>query len=191
MKLAIAVILSSIFLCQFTAARFAPYYSYEDLMKMSDLVVIMEHESTQVSKEIDPESGNGRVTTAKVLFAFKGKVTAEKIRIYHIYYPMLPSAPNPIVFLPSDASGIRMRRSSPDSHATFFIVPSRQYIAFLKRQSDGTYIPATPQFDSNLSFLTIGGSTNVLWSLSMEDTSIKPSNHKQPKTLTFDEVPTK
>ena len=169
------IIVTAIGLCQSTMARFSPSYTYEELVKISDVVVIMEHESTEETTATDKLGGLGRVTIAKVLIAFKGKAS-EKVTIHHFFYHPVPSAPNCVIFPPALTPELQMQISTPNTKGTVFIRPARQYIAFLKIQADGSYIPATPPYDSNLSFLPIGNDLSFLYKY-----PIPPNDHLHEK----------
>ena len=132
-------------------ARFAPNYSFEELMQRSDLVVIIEHESTRETEEHDEaQGGAGRLTTAKVLATLKGECTDAKISIRHIYYHPTPNSPNSVEF-PASRAPIQLKKGS----MTISVNSPWRYIAFLKRDSDGTYVPSVDAFDSALCFLNL------------------------------------
>jgi hypothetical protein len=134
----------------FAHARFAPSYTFEEHMQRSDLVVIMEHESTRETEERDEAGGgSGRMTTAKVLTVLKGECKDSRISIRHIHYRPTPAAPNAVVF-PASAS-ITVKKGS----MTLFVHSPWRYIAFLKRDRDGTYVPSVDAFDSALCFLNL------------------------------------
>jgi len=129
-------------------------------MEMSDLVVLMEHESTTGSEATDAQGGLGQITTAKVLALLKGTAEMESLKIQHFSYPSTPNGPNHVVFPPAEVGTCAIVTGT---RRTLFVAPTRQYLAFLKRQEDGSYVPATPQYDSALSFLPVGGQLNALW----------------------------
>ena len=132
-------------------ARFAPQYTFEELMQRSDLVVIIEHESTRETEERDEAGGGlGRLTTAKVLTTLKGECKDAKISIRHIYYHPTPNSPNSVEF-PATRGPIQLKKGS----MTLYVNPPWRYIAFLKRDRDGTYIPSVDAFDSALCFLNL------------------------------------
>ena len=163
MKQASIALIVAICLCQAALARVAPTFTYADLLKISDLVVLIEHESTKESEASDSFYGAGRITTAKVLAQLKGEFNGEKITIHHFHYANTPNAPNHVIFPPEAASPCILEIATPTLGKTIPINPTRQYLAFLKKQEDGSYIPATPQYDSNLSFVPLGGDINELW----------------------------
>ncbi len=168
MKQATIALITTICLCQAALARFAPSFTYAELLKISDLVVLIEHESTKEFDAKDSLDGAGRITTAKVLSPLKGEINTGKITIHHFFYPFSPNAPNHVTFPRADASTCSIQKATSFGGGTLFVRPTRQYLAFLKRQEDGSYIPATPQYDSNLSFVPLGGSLNRLWMSSNE-----------------------
>ena len=132
-------------------SRFAPGYSFEDLMQRSDLVVIIEHESTRETEERDEaRGGTGRLTTAKVLTTLKGECKDSRISIRHLHYAKSPSSANAVEF-PGSAGPIMVKKGT----MTYFVHPPWRYIAFLKRDRDGTYVPSVEAFDSALCFLSL------------------------------------
>lgn len=120
-------------------------------MQRSDLVVIIEHESTRETNERDEEGGGtGRLTTAKVLTILKGDYKDSRISIRHLYYAPTPNAPNSVE-LPGSTGPIQVKKGS----MTLFVNSPWRYIAFLKRDRDGTYVPSVDAFDSALCFLNL------------------------------------
>jgi hypothetical protein len=150
-------------LCQAALARVFPSFTYTELMNISDLVVLIEHESTKEFEARDSLGGSGRITTAKILTQLKGEFNDEKITIHHFFYPNTPNVPNHVTFPPAITSTSILQMTTPAFRGSLFINPTRQYLAFLKKQKDGSYIPVTPQYDSNLSFVPLGGDLNRLW----------------------------
>ncbi len=159
MKLASIALIAAISICQTAFARFSVSFTFDELLMMSDLVVLMEHEATKASGVTDSQGGIGRITTAKILTKLKGEAKSDRITIHHFFYEDGPNVPNHVTFLREDAGTCSFRTAG----RTLFINPARQYLAFLKKQDDGSYIPVTPQYDSNLSFVPLGGSLNRLW----------------------------
>lgn len=184
MKPLILLLLAIMSFCSMASARITPYFSYEDLMEKSDLVVVMEHISTAPTANTDEQGGRGQLTTAKVLLVLKGKIDSKDLSIEHFYYPILPSSPNPIVF-PSPQASRSMMQSA---RSAIFIEPTRQYLAFMKLQKNGTYTSVTPHFDSSLSFLPVGGNLNDLWTV-MVQLEEGDATEKPPRVRKFVEVP--
>jgi hypothetical protein len=176
-----------VFLSQVAIARFAPRYTYDELLKISDLVVVIEHESTKESEVEDSLGGKGRITSAVVLTQFKGDVKEKKISIHHFAYPDSPNAPNHVTFPSNAAPPIYFEINTPSVRCTLPIDPTRHYLAFLKKQEDGSYIPVTPQYDSNLSFFPLGGRLNSLW-LIPENSGISKQGEQSLEGRTFLEV---
>ncbi|WP_035602619.1 hypothetical protein [Haloferula sp. BvORR071] len=140
-------------------ARFAPSYTFEELMQRSDLVVIIEHESTRQTDERDEERyGSGRLTTAKILTTLKGESKETKISIRHIYYPRNPNSPNSVEF-PDTKEQVPLSRGTKTTYAN----PPWRYLAFLKKGPDGTYVPSVDAYDSALCFLSLVDSGIVAW----------------------------
>jgi hypothetical protein len=187
MKHTLIALIAIIFLSQVATARFGVSFTYDELMKISDLVVIIEHESTRESEANDSLGGSGRITTAKVLTRIKGNFNEEKITIHHFFYANSPNAPNHVTFPSKAAPRIRVEINTPFVRGTRYFEPTRQYLAFLKKQNDGTYIPVTPQFDSDLSFITLGGPLNSLWTTS-NDSGISEQGEQSVAMRTFVEV---
>lgn len=132
-------------------ARFVPTFSFEELMQRCDLVLIIEHESTRETDARDEaRSGVGRLTTAKVRSVLKGAHGEGRITIRHFYYQPNPNAPNSIVF-PPEATNIPLSR---DKKIAYLQGPWC-YLAFLKRNHDGTYVPVVDAYDSALSFISL------------------------------------
>jgi hypothetical protein len=132
-------------------ARFAPSYTFEELMQRSDLVVIIEHENTRETEERDETSGGtGRLTVAKVLTTLKGKCKDSRISIRHLHYEPSPNCPKAVEF-PSSTGSVTLKKGT----MTLFVHPPWRYIAFLKRDRDGTYVPSVDAFDSALCFLSL------------------------------------
>lgn len=187
MDLAAITLVVVISLCQSALARFVPSFTYEQLMEMSDLVVLMEHESTTGSDATDAQGGSGQITTAKVLALLKGTAGMESLKIQHFSYPRTPNAPNHVVFPPAE---VRTCAISTATRGTLFVAPTLQYLAFLKRQEDGSYVAATPQYDSALSFLPVGGQLNELWARP-EEHEAGEAEGERPAIRQFVEEPDK
>lgn len=184
MKIAVIAIIIAVSLCRPASARILPYFSYEELMAMSDLVVLMEHESTKETGITDAQGGSGRITTAKVLTVLKGKIEGKNLTIEHFDYGATPSAPNHIIFPQRNAEDCLMQAAK----YTLFVRPTRHYLAFLKLQKNGTYSAVTPQFDSQLSFLPVGGQLNDLWTV-RERYGVSETKAAPLGTRKFVEVP--
>lgn len=73
-----------------------------------------------------------------------------KISIRHLYYASSPNSPNSVEF-PANRGPIQLKKGS----MTLFVNSPWRYIAFLKRNSDGTYVPSVDAFDSALCFLNL------------------------------------
>lgn len=187
MKQVSIAFIAAICLCQAALARVSPSFTYTELMNISDLVVLIEHESTKEFEARDSLGGAGRITTAKVLTQLKGEFNEEKITIHHFFYANTPNAPNHVTFPPEIASTCSLQMTTPAFRGTRFINPTRQYLAFLKKQEDGSYIPVTPQYDSNLSFVPIGGELNRLW-MSPNDSGITERGEQPLEIRTFVEA---
>jgi hypothetical protein len=186
MKQAFIALIAIFFVPQAATARFTPSFTYAELLKISDLVLIIEHDSTKASEERDSLGGRGRITTAKVLTQIKGNFNDEKITIHHFFYPASPNSPNHVTFPSKAASTVALQIRTPSVRGTSYIQPIRQFLAFLKRQEDGTYIPVTPQFDSKLSFIPLGGHNNTLWT--HNDSGISEQGEPPLEVRTFVEV---
>ena len=189
MKQASIALVVAVCLCQTALARISPSFTYADLLELSDLVVLIEHESTKESEASDSLGGEGRITTAKVLTRLKGISNEEKITIHHFFYPNTPNSPNHVTFPPKAASTCSLEIATPTLRGTIFINPTRQYLAFLKKQEDGSYIPVTPQYDSNISFVPLGGDINRLW-MSPNESGITEREEQPSGIRTFVEEQT-
>jgi len=184
MKSVIITIIIVISLCRSASARFLPYFSYEELVALSDLVVLIEHESTKETEVADAQGGSGRLTSAKVLAVLKGKIEGKNLAIEHFDYGATPSAPNHVIFPTSQVGGYWIQ----SARCGLFVEPTRQYLAFMKLQQNGTYTSVTPQFDSRLSFLPVGGRMNDLWTIFIKyDAPLATA--KPPAMRKFVEVP--
>jgi hypothetical protein len=187
MKLAAITLILACCLCQSAWARFIPSYTFEELMKMSDLVVLMEHEATLESEARDPRGGSGRVTTAKILAVLKGESEEVKLTIHHFFYASSPQSPNHVTFPPAEAEMCSLRTATPSGRGTLFVTPTRRYLAFLKKQENGSCIPVTPQFDSNASFMPVGGHLNRLW-MTPHDSGLSARTSRPKEIRVFVEV---
>lgn len=132
-------------------SRFAPSYRFEELMQRSDLVEIIEHESTRETEERDEaRGGTGRLTTTKVLTTLKGECKDSRISIRHLHYAKSPNSPRSVEF-PRSTEPIALKKGT----MTYFVQQPWRYIAFRKRDRDGTYVPSVEAFDSALCFLSL------------------------------------
>lgn len=186
MKQAFIALIAIISLSQAATARFTPSFTHAELLKISDLVLIIEHDSTKASEEKDSLGGRGRITTAKVLTQLKGNFNEETITIHHFFYPNSPNSPNHVTFPSKAASTVALQIKTPSVRGTRYIQPIRRFLAFLKKQEDGSYIPVTPQYDSKLSFIPLGGHNNTLWT--HNDSGISEQGEPPLEVRTFVEV---
>jgi len=151
LTLTIALCLSSV-----GHARFGGDYTFEQLFEMSDLVVVIEHRSTERTDDIGEakKGGKGLLTTAQIIGTLKGTSASKTIKIRHFLYSRYPkSEPGDCIRFPGLDEKARVVATSKGR--TSFFRPPWQYIAFLKRQDDGLYVPTLPQERSADSFRTL------------------------------------
>jgi hypothetical protein len=157
MKLALALITSAC-LASAAHARFGGDFTFEQLFEMSDLVVMIEHKSTERTDDRGEakQGGKGLITTAQIRGTLKGDSSSKTIKIRHFLYDGPKSEPGDGVRFPGfDETGRIVVTSTPAKRATAFFRPPWQYIAFLKRQHDGLYVPILPQERSADCFLMV------------------------------------
>jgi hypothetical protein len=186
MKFVIITIMFGLSFCRLSSARFLPSYTHEELMVLSDLVVLMEPVSTKETEATDAQGGMGRATIAKVLLVLKGTIKEKNLTIEHFHYGATPNSPNHVIFPSSQAKGYLIQ----SARCGMFVEPTRQYLAFMKLQKNGTYTSVTPQFDSKMSFFAVGEKMNDLWTDFVKYDEVA-ATAKPPAMRKFVEVPSK
>src|SRR6478609_2245647 len=171
MNLALAFIISAC-LTSVGFARFGGNYTFEQLYEMSDLVVLIEHQSTEMTEDKGEANhgGEGLLTTAKIIGTLKGSSSSKTIKIRHFRYDRVPkSEPGDGVRFPGfDETGRFVETSTKIETSTApwttgaFFRPPYQYIAFLKRQDEELYVPTLPQERSADSFMMLIGSNTIM-----------------------------
>jgi hypothetical protein len=148
-----------------TTARLLENWSYERLMKESDLVVIATAVKTEATADKGPEHSwpyefVGQETTFKVTNAIKGKPPAETFKVLHFKFGELKKREPKKELSGFDTAIIngsqfvsfrtgeyklilngetRMHSTAPD------------YLLYLRALKDGRYEPVSGQIDPNLS----------------------------------------
>jgi hypothetical protein len=139
-------------------ARVLQNWSYQDLLRAADIVVVAEpvaNENNADRWEWIPEFAQGVTTTFKVLGYLKdGGAGGDTIRVKHFIYTkgcpanggrMINFVVGP---LDIDANFTIKGKSEPWR----FTRLQPRWLAFLKKTSDGFFIPVSGQIDPNFSF---------------------------------------
>jgi len=139
-------------------ARGIRNWSYDELVKASDLVVIIEtlknekNEDTLKVNGIDDSSVQGVSTTFHVLYCWKGVPPSGDLVVKHFVYKPDVGSVNGALFIhfltePINFEGkvyVGQKNKGPVDAVQFCLaVPN--WLAFLKKAPDGAFIPATGQ----------------------------------------------
>ncbi len=147
-------------------ARAVRTWSYEELIKASDLVAIVEPISTESTKDIFPASSSGRPqtdivgqnTSFKILATLKGDTQKDAtINVLHfVYSPDVLMIANGARFAHFVSGPLQFRKQvlQDEKEIGGITVYSEQpvWLAFLKKMEDGRFEPVTPHYDSTDSF---------------------------------------
>jgi hypothetical protein len=137
--------------------RLLPDWSFDKLMKVSDIVVIVEPLSNTNNSdqwEWSPKFAQGVTTTFKVWCYLKGGAGPDTIQVKHFVYKggWPPNGGIMINFLPGpldiDATYTIKGRSEPFKFGQLQV----RWLAFLKKGLDGSFVPTSGQIDPSLSF---------------------------------------
>ena len=144
-------------------------WTYNDLLKESDLVVIANVTDTKVVPTTDDVSVNGLArlgrdfqqleTVFLVRVIVKGEHKQERLHLVHFGIgpktESMPNGPMLIEFSKSD----RIARTLTGKERVY----GRDYLLFLKIRNDGKYDPVTGQVDSVLSVRELGDPMELLF----------------------------
>lgn len=155
-----AVLAFVVFGCCTSYARIVQDWTYEELVQRSDLVVLASVEShTPVDFDFSKEEpwaswlqtkGFGKtlrdvlraeVTTLTVEAVLKGEHNKPKVEVFHYSFTELPKEMEVAPYLLKQGLAPKPDRGQD----------SNKYLVFLKRRSDGRYLPVTGQVDSAFS----------------------------------------
>jgi len=142
-------------------ARSVQTWSYEDLVKASDLAAILEPVSTEPTQDIFPGPLHGeaksdfvgQVTTFKVLATLKGK-TESQIKVLHFAYSSDKLViVNGARFAQFVSGPLQFKKQVLQNRQEIGGVAEQPvWLAFLKKMEDGRLEPVTPHYDSTDSF---------------------------------------
>lgn len=141
MKNLVPAILVVILFTGISEARLIAHQPYEKLYEDADFVAIVDLRSVSDSKEKlqgyrDPAIYEGKIATFDVGIVSKGNQDAKKVNLLYFVYGKF-SEPNGALFLDFSDSG------------------KHHYLVFLKKDSEGNYIPVTGHYDASLSIKKI------------------------------------
>jgi uncharacterized protein (TIGR03067 family) len=129
--------------------RVVEIWEYERLFKESDLVVIAVPQRTELANDGPPEHSwplefVGQNSTFKVKHTFKGRATAEQIKVLHFRFgdklrKGVKSITEPLQIVDGPL------------FVEFRIKPATEYLLFLKSLKDGRYEPVSGRIDPALS----------------------------------------
>jgi hypothetical protein len=155
----VAVIAAGLVACPEPApARFVEDWPYERLFKEADLIVFATALKTEAANDKPPEQNwpcefAAQNTTFKVEHALKGKAQGEQIKVLHFKFGELKKGLDPNDFsngliidgplLVAFRAGEVMVTVGKD-HA---VLPTPEYLLFLKRLKDGRYEPVSGLID--------------------------------------------
>jgi hypothetical protein len=148
-------------------ARLVKKWSYDQLLKEADLVVVAVAVRTEQAEDTPPTHRwplefVAQNSTFKVRGTLKGKAEGDQIQVLHFKFggpkkgidPKLPEAgmiidgPRLVAFRTEPVT----IRAGKDTH----VLPP-EYLLFLKRLKDGRYEPVTGQIDPALSVRQVSG----------------------------------
>lgn len=165
--LVIASALLSAF-CASLDARSVKQWTDAELLRTADVVAIirpLESKKNADALQVEgfkPEDFIGISTKCSILAVFKGNIEEKDLVIHHFCYsPQKTSIADGALFIlfpmiPHDYKIIVSENGKDLGNATRYqYVPA--WLAYLKKQADGSYIPVTPQFDAALSFKPLLG----------------------------------
>ncbi len=145
-------------------ARLIDSWPYDKLLKEADLVVFATAVKTEAADDKPPEHSwayefTAQNTTFKVKHALKGKVEGEPIKVRHYKFGELKKGVDPksldailIVdgpMLVAFRTGAVIVKAKGDEQNT--VLPTPEYLLFLKRLKDGRYEPLSGPIDPALS----------------------------------------
>jgi len=147
------------------SGRLVEPWSYDKLLKESDLVVVAEAKKTEdtTDKPTDPlfkadlDYVVGRTSTLEIKGTLKGKASGEEIKVLHFRVKEgwdIVNGPHLVAFR---TKSVEVRHEGR-SEAVF---ARQQYLLFLKVRKDGRYEPVAGQYDVDLSvkelYSAVGG----------------------------------
>ena len=136
-------------------------WTYQQLTAESDVVAIVQPlENKPNSEKLDwPPSAHGVDTTFKVLSCLKGQLPTETLVLRHFIYhhDMPPDGGRLIDFLPGPLAirGTIELNNGKEDWTFNGLIP--EWLAFLKRNHDGTFSPTAGQLDPDISFKELHG----------------------------------
>jgi hypothetical protein len=137
------------------AGRLVEPWSYEKLLKESDLVVVAVAKKAEDTddKPTDPlfkrdrKHVVGRTSTLEVKGTLKGKAPGAEIKVLHFYIKPpwdIVNGPRLVTFR-TTPTALTIDKDSETWHA------ETEYLLFLKARKDGRYEPVAGQYDVDLS----------------------------------------
>ena len=159
-KFVFAVVCAICFLAYPSAAeaRLSRKWTYDQLLKEADLVVIAEAVWTEQADDEPPNHSWPRElvaqnTTFKVRLTLKGKAEGEKIKVLHFKFGQYKKGLDDRL-LSLDEPHFVAFRTGPMTVGTGkekHVLPAPEYLLFLKKTKDGRYEPLSGQFDPDRS----------------------------------------
>lgn len=144
-------------------ARLIEEWSYDRLLKASDVVVIATAIDTgewsePISLPLFADAVEGRLTKFKVEAVLKGKLDDDKIELIHCRLKDGRPVLNGPLLAEFRTTGRKLLIEAVDDVKAKRIEqePTPQYLLFLKAQPDGRYEPVAGQVDSILSVRQVG-----------------------------------
>ena len=151
----------------FVDARVVAWWSYEDLMAKSDLVVIAEPQSATLTADVLEVAGHnskdyqGLDTRFRIAAQLKGEPPQKDLTLLHFRYSESVGAENGAMFVRFRLQELSFRGEmkketnpgkAPEAPSKVsFSLGKPSYLLFLKRRADGRYEPVTGQYDAVLS----------------------------------------
>jgi hypothetical protein len=146
-------------------ARAVRIWSYDELLKASDVVAIVEpikseNNRSQFEWADSAECFQGLSTTFKVHSYFKGANSTTEIVVKHFGHiagKMFPANGPELAYFaigPQSFDVSAPQKDKPGANEVIERVSTNNpcWLAFLKRNDDGTFVPVTGQIDSLMSF---------------------------------------
>jgi hypothetical protein len=163
-KFAVTIVLFSVICAMTCVARLVVVWPYEKLVAESDLVAIVEPIENKPAQDTFPEYSYGQATNEftatdtrfKVDAVLKGDAMKE-LTVLHFSYStnvsIILGGPSFIQFYtgPLQYERRAVKNGKPVGGVTSFRQPP-EWIAFLKRRSDGRFEPITGHYDPAYSF---------------------------------------
>lgn len=144
-------------------ARGVRAWSYDELVKASDVVLVIEPLKTEnnddtFATEYDLDwDFQGVSTTFKVHCCFKGSTVPDEIVVKHFEYKPNgmggANGPTFLQFLPGTLKyKAAYSKDDKEVSSNTYYEPHPCWLAFLKKTADGSFVPVAGQIDTGLSF---------------------------------------